>query len=523
MNYRWIGIGAIVLCVAMSSSSAFAEGELIIAEAQSPNTLDPQANNNIPTASISSNIYDTLVGMDRDMNVVPALALSWETPDATTWVFKLRPDVKFHNGADLTAEDVKFSIDRVANWEPEGGFGGVGYISCCIASTSVVDPLTIEIKTKEPFGALLRSLRTTFIMNKENTEKLMADGGIEAVSNSPMGTGAFKFVEWIKGDHISLVRNDDWWGPDVGIEKLTFREISSEPTRVAALLSGEVDIASNISPQNEARLQSSDGVSSIAVEGMRTVGYRFDAIRAQTPGIPGMDNPLLDRRVRQAIIESVDEDAIIKVVMNGKATINTQMAGRQHLGFNPRIERLPYDPEHAKTLLAEAGYADGFPLTIDSTNNRYVNDEQICLAVTQMITKIGIQATCRGRPASVFGPAIYQQGDAGDGSMWVFSHVTPTADISGNLESNFHSNDGTFGAFNPGYSNVAVDRLIELSNQTTDQDDRRAYLEGAVSLIMEDAVYLPLHYQFDIYGMRDSVQWEPRADGFMTMSDATLN
>ncbi len=506
-----------------AAPGSIAQEALIVAEQQSPNTLDPHANNGIPTASHASNFYDPLLVTDRSMTLQPALAESWENPDPTTWIFHLRPGVKFHNGAPLTAEDVKFSIDRVVNWEAFAGFGGVGYINCCIASTRVIDDLTVEVTTSEPFGPILRSLRTTYIVNKEHTEKIIADEGVEAVGQQAMGTGAFKLVEWVKGDRLTMERNDDWWGGEVGVPRVIFREISNQPTRVAALLSGEIHIAAELPPRDVQRVDNGDDTKAVLLDGMRTVGFRFDTIRDETPGVPGMANPLLDRRVRKAISHAIDADAIVKIVMDGKALTNTQMAGRHHFGFNPGIERPEHNIELGKQLLAEAGYEDGFPLTIDSSNNRYVNDEQICLAVAQMVNQVNIQATCRARPVNVFGTAIYRQGDQGEGSMWIFSHVTPTADIAGNLESNFHTNDGVLGTFNPGYTNPAVDSLIELANQTTDEAERRSHLQAAVSLIMEDAAYLPLHYQFEIYGMRSNVDWEPRPDSFMTMYDAKLN
>jgi peptide/nickel transport system substrate-binding protein len=510
------------------AGGAPAKDTLIVAQMGDALTLDPHAHNGIVEASMCSNIYDTLIMLDKNMDVQPGLAVKWENPDNLTWIFHLREGVKFHNGTPFTARDVKYSIERILNWKPFGTMIGVAAYIQPISGVRIIDEYTIELKTEKPFGALLRNLRIPYIMNQEHTEKIEKEKGIESVSMNPMGTGAFKFVEWVQGDHLTLERNEAWWGGKVGIPNVVFRQISNDATRTAALLSGEVDIAAELAVRDVARVKSNPATKVVVLDGMRTVNFIFDMGRDKTPGIAtSPPNPLKNRLVRQAIYQAIDEDAIVKVVMNGFARPSTQFCSDSHFGWNPTIKRLPYDPETAKKLLAEAGYPNGFPLRIDSSNNRYVNDEQICMAVAQMLNKVGIKATCRARPKHIVFKEFYDPKIACC-SMWIFSHVVPTADVSAQFEQIWHTKvSGTgYGAYNdvgdgiPRYSNPAFDLLIDAAAGTTDQNDRQAYLQAAALVGVNDVPLVPLHYQNDIYGMSNKVDWIPRPDYYLTVWDA---
>ena len=519
-------VGATLAIFATSTPAQSAE-PLVIGQAGDPVTLDAHGNNGIVEASVQSNIFETLVTLDKKMEIQPALATRWENPEPDRWVFHLRPGVKFQNGAPLTAQDVAFSFQRLINWKPFGVMTGLAFYFHGVKSVTALDPLTVELRTSGPFATMLRNMRTAYIVNEAYIEKVTAEKGIEEVGRSPMGTGPFKFVEWATGDHMTLDRFADYWGTKAGVERVIFRPIANNATRTAALLSGELGIATELPPLDVPRVKTNPNTRVVLDEGMRTINYKFDSVRAETPGIPGMPNPLRDVRVGEAINYAIDVNAIVKIIMNGFARPSTQLGGHQHFGWSPAIERLPYDPAKAKQLLAEAGYPHGFPLRIDSSTNRYVNDEQVCLAVAQMVTKIGIQATCRARPKEVAFKEFYDSHILCC-SMFVFSFVTPTADMSGNLETNFHTPtaDGKYGATNggnpgtPQYSNLEADRLIEAASLELDAQKRLAILRKASETIMADYAIAPLYYQNDIYGMSSKLDWVPRPDDFMTMWDA---
>jgi peptide/nickel transport system substrate-binding protein len=526
-------LAAIVLnaCLVLLIGSALqvsAQDSLTVGQAGDAITLDPHANNGIVEASMASNIFDPLVVLDKKMEIKPGLAERWENPNPTTWIFHLRRTVKFHDGSPLTAEDVKYSIERILSWKPFGAMGGLAAYISAISSARAIDAHTVELKTDEPFGPMLRSLRTAYIVNKGWVEKITREKGIEAVSLHPMGTGAYKFVEWVPGDHLIVERNNEWWGGKPEIGRITFRQIANNATRVAALLSGEIQIATELPPRDAERVKNNPATKLIVLPGMRTVNFKFDTIRDQTPGVPGMPNPLKKLGVRMAINYAIDEDTIVKVVMNGYARPSEQLASDAHFGWSPNIKRLPYDPAKARQLLAEAGYPHGFPLRVDSTNNRYVNDEEICLSVAQMLNKVGIQATCRARPKQVVFKEIYDPKTLCC-SMFIFSFVTPTADMAGNLEPNFHTPTlkGGYGAYNgtpetPMYSNPKADALIDAAAVETNEAKRLKLLQGASETIMADYPIVPLHYQADLYGMSRRVEWTPRPDYFLTMYDAKL-
>jgi len=528
-HHRRIVLGALVISLVLGANcAARAEDTLVVGQAGDPLTLDPHANPGLVEASVMSNLFDTLIIFDKNMQIQSGLAVSWENPEPDRWIFHLRKGVKFHNGADLTASDVKYSIERVKNWKPYGGNTGVAFYLNGVDTVTALDPLTVEIRTKGPFGPMLRSLRAIYIVNKEYVEKLTAEKGVEVVGHAPMGTGAFKFVEWVPGDHVTMEGFDGWWAGKAGVERVVFRQIANNATRTAALLSGEIQIATELPPRDVQRVKDSPIANVTILEGMRTVNFRFDTVREKTPGVPGMPNPLRDLRVREAINYAIDTGTIIKVVMNGFASPAEQLAGHQHFGWSPNIKHLPYDPTMAKKLLAEAGFPHGFPLQVDSTNNRYVNDEQICLAVAQMLTKVEIKATCRARSKQI-AFAEFNDKRILCCSMYIFSFVTPTADLAGNLETNLHTPtaDGTYGASNggdpstPRYSNPEADKLIEAAGKETNEAKRQALLQRASETIMANYPLVPLHYQNDIYGILKKVAWTPKPDQYLTVSDAT--
>ena len=522
--------GAALAALLIAAPEGARAQTLVVGQAGDTLTLDPHSFNGIVEASVMSNLFDPLIAFDKNMEIDTKLSLieSWKNPAPDRWVFEIRKGVKFHNGADLTAEDVAYSIERMRNWKAFGAMTGIAFYVNKLASAKATGPHTVEVETAGPFGPMIRHLRTVFVVNKAHVEKVTKEKGIEEVGRQPVGTGAFKFVEWVPGDHVTLERNADWWGGKVGVEKVTFRQIANNATRTAALLSGEIQIATELAPHDVARVKQSPANEVVVLDGMRTVNYKFDSVREETPGIPGMKNPLRDVRVRMAINHAIDAPTIAKVVMAGFGTPSEQIAGRQHYGWSPNVKRLPYDPEKAKALLAEAGFPKGFPLRVDSTNNRYVNDEQVCLAVAQMLTKVGIQASCRARSKQIVFKEFYDKTILCC-SMFVFSYVVPTADIAGNMETNFHSPtaDGLYGASNggdpktPQYSNPAVDKLIEAAAQETDAEKRKQILHKASDAIMADYPIVPLHYQNDIYGISKKVSWKPREDYYLTMYDAT--
>src|SRR5262245_2330541 len=239
---------AALAAISMAAPQVARAQTLVVGQAGDTLTLDPHSFNGIVEASVMSNMFDPLIAFDKNMEIDTKLSLieSWKNPEPDRWVFEIRQGVKFHNGADLTAEDVAHSIERIRNWHSSGAMTGIAFYVNKIASATATGPHPVEVRTDGPFGPMLRHLRTVFVVNKAHVEKVTKEKGIEEVGREPVGTGAFKFVEWVPGDHVTLERNAGWWGGKVGVEKVIFRQIANNATRTAALLSGEIHTATEL-------------------------------------------------------------------------------------------------------------------------------------------------------------------------------------------------------------------------------------------------------------------------------------
>jgi len=510
-----------LLCVMLAITltipfSALAAKPLIQGAASEPRSLDPYFHSETPTNSMNNNIYDGLVGFDGELNVVPGLAESWDTPDNLTWVFHLRKDVKFHDGTPFTADDVKFSIERCQTW-PKSGFKSTVNM---IDAVEVVDPYTVKITTPKPYGILHRKLAQVMIMSKAYVEKQ----GDEVQSDTPNGTGAYKLKEWIKGDHLTLEANADYFRGAPVIKEVVARPLTNDATRTAALLSGEVDIIDDVPVRDVNRIERQEGVEVVHRPGLRLIYLQMDQGREISPKAKGADgkNPLLDARVRRAIYFGIDEEAIVKHVMNGFAFPAGQFYPEAVFGYDPEIFRPAYNPEKAKKLLAEAGYADGFTITIDSPNDRYINDEKIAQAVAADLARLGIDIKVNALPKKTFFPMT----DRLESSFFLIGWACADGDASGFLDGIAHSYDKArgFGRYNRGrYSNPEVDKHIESAAATVDQEARLKAMQAAQEIaLLRDQAFIPLHFQVDIYAKSDRVNWKPRADHYFRYSDMSL-
>jgi peptide/nickel transport system substrate-binding protein len=497
-------------------TAAIAAKTLVHGAASEPRALDPYFHSETPTNSMNKNIYDALLHFDSELNVEPSLALKWENPDSVTWIFHLRKDVKFHDGAPFTAEDVKFSIERAKNWAKSGFKSTVNKVE----SVEVIDPYTVKITTPKPFGILHRKMAQIGIMNKAYVEK----HGDEYQTDHPNGTGPYKLVEWVKGDHLTLEANADHFNGAPAIKTVIVRPLTNDATRTAALLSGEINIADDIPVLDVARIKASKKVELASRPGLRLIYLQMDHDRDISPKAKGPDgnNPLRLKKVRQAIYLAIDEDAIVKHVMNGFAFPASQFYPKEVFGYDEAITRPGFDPEKAKALLKEAGYPDGFELTIDSPNDRYVNDDKIAQAVAASLSRIGIDIKVNALPKKTFFPMT----DRRETSFFLIGWSCADGDGSAFLDGIAHTYDKErgFGRYNRGrYSNPQVDALIEAAGATVDQKERLKNMQAAQKIaLVEDQAFIPLHYQVDLYAKTKNLKWAPRADHYFVYSDMDI-
>ena len=482
-------------------------------------SMDPYNLNETFHLGFWGNIYEGLIRRGPNLEIEPALAERWEVMEPTRWRFYLRKGVKFHDGSPFTADDVLFSATRVRHPDSD--------LRVRISADTQfvkVDDYTVDAITKAPNPILPNEWSTWYIMSKSWTEKNNAATPQSATKKEENyatrhanGTGPFILKSFDPGVKTVCTDNPNWWGNNDKVHNVTevvFTQISNDATRVAALLSGQVDMAYPIPVQDMKRVDDNAGTRMMVGPELRTIFLGMDQFRDELlySNIKGK-NPFKDKRVRQAFYQAIDIEAIKKKVMRGLSEPSAMMiAPGVHGGGNPKFKRLDYDPAASKKLLAAAGYPAGFEVGMDCPNDRYVNDEQICLATVSMLAKVGIKVNLLAQPKSkYFGKILAPKLDT---SFYLLGW-TPSSFDSYNVLNFIHAcpKDTGEGKFNlGGYCNPEVDKLSALINSETDQAKRDAMIELAWGMTIDDVAYLPLHQQALAWGVSNNVQLKQRPD-----------
>ena len=521
---------ALAICAATFAGTAQAK-TLHWAYQGDASSMDPMALNETFTLGFQSNIYETLAGYDGDMKLVPLLAESWENTEPTKWVFKLRKDVKFHDGSPFTADDVIFSWKR--SMTPGSDMKAYGAKATAI---NKIDDHTIEVITDTPNPILPREWTFLYIMSKSWSEKnktteatnIKGDNQGNYANLHANGTGPFMLVERQPDVKTTLKRFDGYWDKNIktNVDDVVFQPITQEATRVAALISGEMDIVQPVPVQDWQRLEQAPGVKPLTEPEARTVFIGMDQHRDELlfSNIKGK-NPFKDARVREAVVLAVDIEAINKKIMRGAAKPLGSLVATSVNGYDESYG-VPYkpDPEKAKKLLADAGYPDGFTVTLDCPNDRYVNDEKICQAVAGMLARVGIKINLLAQTkAKYFGKILLQAGN--ETSMYMLGW-TPSSTDAHNILLNLTScrdSKTAAGQFNlGGYCNPKVDELTAKIGVETDQAKRNAMIKEAFEIVRNDYGYLPLHQQPMSWGIKDSLQVVQRADDILDLRHVVM-
>ena len=497
----------------LAISFAVAAADLSIALGGDVTSMDPHFHNLTPNNNIGTHVFDTLVAKDAAGRLKPALAESWRAVDDTTWEFRLRKGVRFHDGSIFTAADVIFSLDRVPN-VPNSPFPFTTYTKQ-VTEKIAVDPWTLRLKSAAPYPQMPNDMSTVLIVSSKAATGATTDDF--NTGKATIGTGPFKFVRWRKGDRIELARNDAYWGPKAPWERVTFRIITSDSTRVASLLAGEVRASENVPTTDLAKLSANKDLAIYRTVSVRLMYLHLDTARDQTPfvtdkaGKPLNRNPLKDLRVRRAMSKAINRQALVERVMEGAAVATGQLMPAGFFGFAPALKPEPYDPDGARKLLAEAGYPDGFGLTLHAPNNRYVNDEQIAQTIAQMLARIGIQTRVDAMPASVY----FSRGSKLEFSFLLVGWGAETMEASSPLKAllaTFNKEKG-MGAANRGrYSNPRLDAALEQALATVDDARREKLLQQATEIGVGDLGIIPLYHQVNLWATRRGIQYEARAD-----------
>ena len=476
-------------------------------------TLDPHAQNEGPTHTLSHQMYEPLLHRDMAGQIVPALATEWApTEDPTVWEFKLRQGVSFHDGSAFTAEDVVFSLNRAKLPDSD-----MKELLSSVVEVKAVDDYTIQIVTDGPNPILPSNLTNLFIMDKtwaeaNNVEEPQDfEGGEEtyAVRNAN-GTGAFMLVERAPDSRTVLKQNPDYWGKDtfpLEVTEIIFTPIQNEATRVAALLSGEVDFIQDVPVQDIERVDGADSLVVRTAPQNRTIFFGLNVGDADlaSDNVEGK-NPFADKNVRKAMNMAINREAIQKVVMRGQSQPTGVIMPPFVNGWTSELDEVPaVDVAKAKTMLSEAGYGDGFSVTLNCPNDRYVNDEAICQAVVGMLGQIGIKVNLDAKPKAQHFPLI----NTAETDFYMLGWGVPTFDSEYIFNFLVHTKTGDFGSWNAtGYSNPELDKKIESLASETDLDKRNQTISEIWKVVQDDTIYLPVHHQVLNWGMKDSIQFE---------------
>ncbi|CAN7631643.1 ABC transporter substrate-binding protein [Acidovorax sp. LjRoot118] len=511
-------IAMTALFAALAASSVVAHAQTIrVANQGDSLSMDPHSLNESLQLSVTGNVYEPLVGRNKDLSLAPALATSWKQTSPTVWRFELRKGVQFHDGTPFTADDVLFSFART---QVEGS--DMKSYTNDFKEVRKIDDHTVEIETKSPFPILPDVVSLVYMMSKKWCETNQATvpvdrrKGVEnAASFKANGTGPFRLRERQPNVRSVFTRNGSYWGKIEGnATEVVFTPIGNDATRVAALLSGEVDVMEPVPVQDIDRVNTSANTRAITGPELRTIFLGMDQKRDELlySNVKGK-NPFKDKRVRQAFYQAIDIEGIKKTVMRGASNPSALLVGPGINGFQPDAKRLPYDVEAAKKLMAEAGYPNGFEVSMNCPNDRYVNDGRICQTVAANLSRINVKINLQAETKGTYFPKILRR----DTSFYMLGWTPATYDSHNALNALVACVDdkGT-GQFNLGsYCNPKVDELTKKIQSETDKTKRNAMIKEAFDIHAADVGTLPLHQQALAWGVSKKVTLVQLADNFM--------
>jgi peptide/nickel transport system substrate-binding protein len=507
-------LSGLFLLFALCRFLGVAHGQTLSIASSAPVTsIDPHYHTLAPNASFDTHVYEALVARDASGAMIPGLAVAWKLRDDRTWEFRLRA-AKFHDGTQFTADDVAYTLNRVPR--VKNSPASYAIYTKAVTGTEVVDPHTILLHTAGPYPLLPVDLANIFII----PHGLGPDPTTEDFNSgkNALGTGPYRFVSFTPGDRIEMERFDDYWGARPHWRHVTYRIISNDASRTAALLAGDVGIIEFVPPTDLASLRKDSRVALSEVVSNRSIFLWLDHSHdGPGPFVTGPDgavletNPLKDLRVRQALSLAINRQAIVDRVMEGAAIPTGQYLRPGSFSYVPDLPPTGYQPDRAKALLSEAGFPKGLRVTIHGPNDRYVNDAKIIQAVAQMWQRIGVQTTVDAMPWNTFIARAGKQ----EFSIFLLGWGSGSAEGLNPLRAQIATWNPArgLGTANRGrYSNPAVDALIDQAMGTMDDSAREKLIQTAMKTAMDDVPVIQLHLQKNIWATRKGLAYEPRVD-----------
>lgn len=500
-------LGATAL-VALMAGPAMAQN-ITAGLAAAPSSMDPHFATTGQNQQLAAILYDRLIHIGPDGSFVPGLATDWSvSEDRLTWTFTLREGVTFHDGSPFTAADAVFTFERI----PQVPNSPAPFTQrlAAIESAEAVDEFTLVITTAAPAPGLPTDLSTIYIVSQSVAEAESADFDRGTVA---FGTGPYRQVSYSPGENLVVERNPDYWGDAPDFEQVTIRFLDNSASRVASLQAGEVDFIDAVPPNDLDRLRDMSAIEVIAAPSARMVYMGVDQLEDTTVQIdPSVGNPFLDQRVREALSLAINREAIIDRIQFGSGAPANQFAPEGIFGHNPDIPQPEYDPERARELLSEAGFGDGWSMTIHGPAGRYVNDTDVLLAVGQMWSQIGLDIEVENVPANVY----FGQATAREFSAFMVAFGITTGESSLALRNVLGTADeergwGSNNRFR--YSNPAFDEALARAFEAFEDADREAALQEAAAIAAEDVALIPLYWEGNNWAVRGEIDFTPSPDG----------
>jgi peptide/nickel transport system substrate-binding protein len=512
-----IHFGAVVLLAAALPASAQSKPRDINIGLQAAITsMDPHYHNLSPNNSMMLHLFEPLIKRDDNQKLVPGLATSWRAIDNLTWEFKLRKNVRFHDGSPFTAEDVVFTLKRVPN--VPNSPSSFATFTKPIVDVKVVDPHTIVFKTATPHVLLPSDLASVMIVSKLHGEKATTED--YNTGKAAIGTGPYKFLEYVPNQRVVVKANYGYWGGEEPWDKVTFKILTSPAGRVAALLSNGVELIETVPTADISKLSADKNYNLVDKVSNRVIYVHLNQSTDKSPpfvtakdGKPLDKNPFKDARVRKALSMAVNRDAIVDKVMEKKAVSAAQLLPDFFYGTSKKLKPTKFDPDGAKKLLAEAGYPNGFAMTLHGPNNRYINDANVVQALAQFYSRIGIDAKVETMPSSVY----FTRATKLEFGYMVLGWGTESGEQGSAMRSLLATYDQAkgMGVTNRGrYSNPAFDKVLSDALVTMDDKKREAMIQQAAEMVMGDVGLIPLHYEVSTWATVKGVKYTARTDQY---------
>lgn len=481
----YLALSLVLICLL---SSAVGAESLTIMHSEPPLTMDPSNHSASYTMAVLYPMYETLTDFNQDNEVIPLLATAWEaSADGKTWTYQIRQGVKFHDGSKLDAAAVKKSFSRILN--PDNGLSSRSRFASVIAKIETPAEYTVKFILKKPYPAFqhLTSIHSGSIVSPAAVDK-----GNDFLARNAVGTGPYKFKEWKSGEQVVMVKNENYWGKVPEVDQLVFKWSSEKSVRVMALQSGEADIIFPVPPAYAKIIKNTPGLTLMEEASDKTEWLALNTL----------NKPLQSIKVRQALNYATDRQAIIQSLLFGKGTIANSPMGPVSFGYDPDCPAYPYDPEKAKELLAEAGYADGFTLEIAVQEA----EANIAEALQGMWSEIGVKVVIHKMEYGLWADEVFSAPENNKGYSVIASWAASLLDADGFLTPLFHTDSFVPASANLGfYSNPEVDKLLDQAANTVDQSKRKEFYSKAQRIIQNDAAHVSLYYANSLAGLNNKV------------------